>query len=206
MSRGRLLLVLTVLGVARPTPRSTSTRTTASRRRDRTPAGPTRSRTSTSARFRPGRSGSLCFRVRRGRHLRDRFAAPRPDRATGVCRRAHHRRPLHARRPGRAGPGRHPVPRRLARLPLAAGLRRALQLQPLLRGAWWWLYLSGLNRRVLPNYFAKLEEDDRAGKKTTRIGVSQPDAALRRSHAGSLPSGALEESRVRATARRAGRG
>jgi hypothetical protein len=53
-------------------------------------------------------------------------------------------------------------------------------------GAWWWLYLSGLNRRVLPNYFAKLEEDDRAGKKTTRIGVSQLDAALRRSHAGSL--------------------
>jgi hypothetical protein len=53
-------------------------------------------------------------------------------------------------------------------------------------GAWWWLYLSGLNRRVLPNYFAKLEADDRAGKKTARIGVPQLDAALRTSHAGSL--------------------
>jgi len=39
---------------------------------------------------------------------------------------------------------------------------------------------------MLPNYFAKLETDDRAGKKSTRIGVSQLDAALRTSHAGSL--------------------
>jgi hypothetical protein len=39
---------------------------------------------------------------------------------------------------------------------------------------------------MLPNYFAKLETDDRAGKKSTRIGVSQLDAALRTSHASSL--------------------
>lgn len=52
-------------------------------------------------------------------------------------------------------------------------------------GAWWWLYLSGLNRGVLPRYFAELESDDRRGK-STRIGVSQLDRALRASHAGSL--------------------
>ena len=53
-------------------------------------------------------------------------------------------------------------------------------------GAWWWLYLSGLNRGVLPRYFAQLEADDRAGKKSTRVGVSQLDAALRASSAGTL--------------------
>jgi hypothetical protein len=52
-------------------------------------------------------------------------------------------------------------------------------------GAWWWLYLSGLNRGVLPRYFAQLESDDRRGK-STRIGVSQLDLALRAAHAGSL--------------------
>jgi hypothetical protein len=53
-------------------------------------------------------------------------------------------------------------------------------------GAWWWLYLSGFHRRVLPRYFAQLEADDRAGKKTTSIGVSQLDRALRASGAGTL--------------------
>ena len=53
-------------------------------------------------------------------------------------------------------------------------------------GAWWWLYLSGLHRNVLPRYFAQLESDDRAGKKTTSIGVSQLDRALRASGAGTL--------------------
>ncbi len=53
-------------------------------------------------------------------------------------------------------------------------------------GAWWWLYLSGLNRGILPRYFAQLEADDRAGKKTTSLGVSQLDVALRASHAGTL--------------------
>jgi len=52
-------------------------------------------------------------------------------------------------------------------------------------GAWWWLYLSRLNRGVLPRYFAQLEADDRRGK-PTRVGVSQLDLALRASHAGSL--------------------
>ncbi len=53
-------------------------------------------------------------------------------------------------------------------------------------GAWWWLYLSGLNRDVLPRYFAKLEADDRSGVTTTVIGVSQLDAALQASGAGKL--------------------
>lgn len=53
-------------------------------------------------------------------------------------------------------------------------------------GAWWWLYLSGLNRDVLPRYFAKLEADDRSGGKTTVVGVSQLDAALQASGAGKL--------------------
>jgi hypothetical protein len=52
-------------------------------------------------------------------------------------------------------------------------------------GAWWWLYLDGLNRGVLPRYFAQLEADDQAGK-PTRVGVSQLDTALRASHVGSL--------------------
>jgi hypothetical protein len=53
-------------------------------------------------------------------------------------------------------------------------------------GAWWWLYVAGLNRNVLPRYFAKLEADDRAGVKTTFIGVSQLDSALQASGAGKL--------------------
>jgi hypothetical protein len=53
-------------------------------------------------------------------------------------------------------------------------------------GAWWWLYLSGLHRNVLPRYFGQLEADDRAGKKSTTVGVSQLDAALRASGAGTL--------------------
>ena len=53
-------------------------------------------------------------------------------------------------------------------------------------GAWWWLYLSGLHRGILPRYFAQLESDDRAGKKTTTVGVSQLDLALRASGAGTL--------------------
>src|SRR5436190_2567637 len=53
-------------------------------------------------------------------------------------------------------------------------------------GAWWWLYLSGLHRGILPRYFAQLEADDKAGKQSTRIGVSQLDAALRASGAGTL--------------------
>jgi hypothetical protein len=52
-------------------------------------------------------------------------------------------------------------------------------------GAWWWLYLSGLNRGVLPRYFAQLEGDDRRGK-STRVGVSQLGIALRSSRVGSL--------------------
>jgi hypothetical protein len=52
-------------------------------------------------------------------------------------------------------------------------------------GAWWWLYLSHLDRGVLQRYFAQLEADDQAGK-ATRVGVKQLDAALHRSHAGSL--------------------
>jgi hypothetical protein len=51
--------------------------------------------------------------------------------------------------------------------------------------AWWWLYLSHLDRGVLQHYFAQLEADARAGK-PTRVGVKQLDAALRRSHVGSL--------------------
>jgi hypothetical protein len=53
-------------------------------------------------------------------------------------------------------------------------------------GAWWWLYLSRLNRDVLPRYFAKLESDDHSGSKTTFIGVSQLDSAIRASGAGTL--------------------
>ncbi len=53
-------------------------------------------------------------------------------------------------------------------------------------GAWWWLYLSGLHRNVLPRYFARLESDDRTGKKSTSVGVSQLDVALRASGAGTL--------------------
>jgi len=53
-------------------------------------------------------------------------------------------------------------------------------------GAWWWLYLSKLNSKVLPSYFAKLEADDRRGSKTTLVGVSQLDSALRSSGAGAL--------------------
>ena len=53
-------------------------------------------------------------------------------------------------------------------------------------GAWWWLYLAGLNRDVLPRYFAKLEADDRSGSKTTVVGVSQLDSALQASGAGKL--------------------
>jgi len=53
-------------------------------------------------------------------------------------------------------------------------------------GAWWWLYLSGLHRGILPRYFAQLEADDKAGKQTTWIGVSQLDVALRASGAGTL--------------------
>jgi hypothetical protein len=52
-------------------------------------------------------------------------------------------------------------------------------------GAWWWLYLSRLNRGVLPRYFARLEADDLRGK-PTRVGVTQLDLALRASQAGSL--------------------
>ncbi|MDX6506448.1 MAG: hypothetical protein QOG06_1092 [Gaiellaceae bacterium] len=52
-------------------------------------------------------------------------------------------------------------------------------------GAWWWLYLDGLNRDVLPRYFSQLGADDQAGK-PTRVGVSQLDSALRASHVGSL--------------------
>jgi hypothetical protein len=53
-------------------------------------------------------------------------------------------------------------------------------------GAWWWLYLSKLNRGVLPRYFADLEAADHAGSRTTQLGVSQLDAALRSSGVGSL--------------------
>jgi hypothetical protein len=54
-------------------------------------------------------------------------------------------------------------------------------------GAWWWLHLSRLNRRILPLYFAQLQADDRRGR-PTRVGVKQLDVALRRSGAGSLYS------------------
>ena len=53
-------------------------------------------------------------------------------------------------------------------------------------GAWWWLYLSGLKRGILPRYYAQLEADDWAGKRTTLVGVSQLDVALRASGAGTL--------------------
>jgi hypothetical protein len=52
-------------------------------------------------------------------------------------------------------------------------------------GAWWWMYLARLNPTVLPRYFALLEAADKQGKPTS-IGVSQLDAALESSHAGTL--------------------
>lgn len=53
-------------------------------------------------------------------------------------------------------------------------------------GAWWWLYLAGLKRGVLPRYFANLEADDRGGNTSTRVGVTQLDSALSATGAGSL--------------------
>jgi hypothetical protein len=52
-------------------------------------------------------------------------------------------------------------------------------------GAWWWLYLADLSPKILPRYFARLQADDRRGK-STRVGVSQLDAALKESGVGSL--------------------
>jgi len=43
-----------------------------------------------------------------------------------------------------------------------------------------------LKRGILPRYYAQLEADDWAGKRTTLIGVSQLDVALRASGAGTL--------------------
>jgi len=55
-------------------------------------------------------------------------------------------------------------------------------------GAWWWLYLSSLKGAVLPRYFAKLESDDRSGKTSTLLGVTQLDSAVSASGNGSLAS------------------
>jgi hypothetical protein len=52
-------------------------------------------------------------------------------------------------------------------------------------GAWWWMYLARRSPGALPRYFALLEAADRQGKSTS-IGVSQLDAALKSSHAGPL--------------------
>jgi len=54
-------------------------------------------------------------------------------------------------------------------------------------GAWWWSYLMGLHRNVLPRYFAQLQTSDEQGKATT-VGVSQLELALRQSGAGTLDS------------------
>ena len=55
-------------------------------------------------------------------------------------------------------------------------------------GAWWWLYLESLKGAVLPRYFAKLESDDRSGKTSTLLGVTQLDSAVSASGNGSLAS------------------
>ena len=53
-------------------------------------------------------------------------------------------------------------------------------------GAWWWLYLSGLNRNVLPRSRRSSSPTTSSGVKTTVIGVSQLDSALQASGAGKL--------------------
>lgn len=54
-------------------------------------------------------------------------------------------------------------------------------------GAWWWDYLLGLRRSVVPDYFAQLQADDQNGKPTT-VGISELAAALKQSGAGTLDS------------------
>jgi hypothetical protein len=54
-------------------------------------------------------------------------------------------------------------------------------------GAWWWSYLMSLKGGVVPRYFAALQADAVKGR-STAVGISELDAALRQSGAGTLDS------------------